>query len=447
MRDESALGLVSWDQEHHSLVPEPDREAVSQILLAAIAGTSVAYDATRSMAKNILLTGGRAAATLDLARSFAAAGHQVFVAESFRAPLTRFSSAVNRSFRVPSPRYQPLAFARALDELTREHAIDLVVPTCEEIFFVAHASPILTRRCQIFCESLAVLRELHSKHRVQRHVAAAGLRALPTLRLLSPGDLRDLDLQKGVLKPEYSRFGSRVMLSPTQESSRELAISPKEPWVWQPRLRGQEYCTYSVAVAGTLRAHATYLKGGQQASRAAVAFEPVDHEEIHRWVARFVRAQGFTGQIAFDLIEDPEQGLHAVECNPRATSGVHLFRGSGELAEAFLDGDLDRCVVPRGGSVEIITAALLLYGPRWQGPGLERARSVFRWARLLGRGRDVVSRRGDRRPGVGQFVLLSEVLGICARQGCSLTDATTADIEWDGSDLPELTPLWKEAAP
>lgn len=62
----------------------------------------------------ILITGARAPAALDLARQFAAAGHQVFVADSAPCMLAQSSSSIVRSFRLPPPRQQPAAFAAEL---------------------------------------------------------------------------------------------------------------------------------------------------------------------------------------------------------------------------------------------------------------------------------------------------------------------------------------------
>jgi hypothetical protein len=59
---------------------------------------------------NILLTGGRAPATLEIARAFHRAGHIVFMAESLPGHLSAPSNAVARDFLVPPPRQQMRAF-------------------------------------------------------------------------------------------------------------------------------------------------------------------------------------------------------------------------------------------------------------------------------------------------------------------------------------------------
>jgi len=59
---------------------------------------------------NILLTGGRAPAALELARVFHRAGHTVFMAESLRGHLSQPSNAIKANFVVPAPRQNGDAF-------------------------------------------------------------------------------------------------------------------------------------------------------------------------------------------------------------------------------------------------------------------------------------------------------------------------------------------------
>lgn len=78
---------------------------------------------------NVLLIGGRAPASLELARVFQAAGHTVFMAESLAWHLTRPSRAVARSYRVPPPRQAPARYVTALARIVERERIALLVPT------------------------------------------------------------------------------------------------------------------------------------------------------------------------------------------------------------------------------------------------------------------------------------------------------------------------------
>ena len=73
----------------------------------------------------------------------------------------------------------------------------------------------------------------------------------------------------------------------------------------------------------------------------AVAFERIAESHpgniaIQQWVNQFVEGLNFTGFISFDFVEDAEGNVHAIECNPRATSGAH-FVYADDLAKAVID--------------------------------------------------------------------------------------------------------------
>ena len=87
--------------------------------------------------------------TLDLARLFHAAGHTVLIAESIAWPLARFSRTVARFYAVPPPRFQPEAFIQALLDIICTEQIDLLLPTCEETFYVALGREALAAYCQV----------------------------------------------------------------------------------------------------------------------------------------------------------------------------------------------------------------------------------------------------------------------------------------------------------
>lgn len=86
--------------------------------------------------RTVVLTGARAPATLDLARRFAEADWRVIVADS-EPNLTAGSRSVARAYRVPSARFRPVEFARAIAGIARRHQADLIVPTCEETYWLS----------------------------------------------------------------------------------------------------------------------------------------------------------------------------------------------------------------------------------------------------------------------------------------------------------------------
>ena len=116
-----------------------------------------------------------------------------------------------------------------------------------------------------------------------------------------------------------------------------LEIKSYNPWIAQEWLEGSKYCTYSICHEGSMRAHATYPVRFAIDGNSCLTFEAIEHAGIHEWVEKFAKATNFTGQIAFDFIELPGNKLYAIECNPRATSGVHLFKHENQIDKAFFN--------------------------------------------------------------------------------------------------------------
>ena len=375
----------------------------------------------------IVVTGGRAPAALDLARVFAAAGHRVVSAESVRFPLTRFSGAVARSVRVPSPRASP-AYAEALGQLAREERAALVVPACEEVFYLARAA----LPCPVFAPGFDMLARLHDKDRFAQTAATHGLAVPETRRLTSPADLDALGpLGPWVLKPAFSRFGAHAHVPPHPRGV-SLAVRPSlvRPWVAQRFVDGPQVCAYAVARAGRLAAYAAY-RTPYTAGRAGVWFRHETHAGVRAWVEAFVAAEGLTGQVAFDFIERADGSVVAIECNPRATSGVHLLRHAPGFADAFTAALVSpdastyvgACAEPIAGTAVRLTLPMLAAGR----PGFPSA-----WRRAFAGSRDAVYDSTDVGPAFGQVLLLAELLTVAARHRSSPLDAATRDLAWDG---------------
>lgn len=382
--------------------------------------------------KTVLLTGGRAPVTLELARAFALAGWRVVVAESLPVHLCRSSRAVARSVLVPAPRTDPQAFIDALDAVICAEGVDLLIPTCEEIFHIARGIEQLRARCRVLAEPLDSLRRLHSKWEFVGQVVELGLPAPATELITSREALQSrLDRRRAdeglVLKPVFSRFAARVYLLRAHRAVEvpEVWPTPEQPWLAQQLLEGEPFCTYSVAHGGRLTAHVAYGSRFTAGEGATIAFAPAHRPDLERWVARFVEATGFTGQIAFDFIVAPDGTPYPLECNPRATSGIHLLPPAG-LVQALTQPD-SPLIGPEPSARAILRMAMLLYGR----PFRSWAR-LREWADLLVTARDVVYRADDPAPFRDQFRLMARFWQISRKRSIGLTEATTADIEWNG---------------
>jgi hypothetical protein len=379
----------------------------------------------------VLITGGRAPAALELARVFARAGHAVFVAESVPWPLARPSRAVRRTFRVPGPNQDPAGFVRALLEIIRAERIDLLLPTCEELFYVARGRAALSAACRVLAEPLETLRPLHDKWLFAERARAYGLAVPETRRVQSAAELRGVLAEGGdwVLKPAYSRFAAKTLMPPHQERAlAQVRPSLAAPWVAQRLVRGRQVCTYSLAQAGRLLAHTAYPADFTAGQGATIVFQHLEHPAALRWVERFVKAERFSGQIAFDFIETEEGTLCALECNPRATSGVHLLARHPGFADAFFDQPAEM-ITPPPGRPGMLAAAMWLYAL----PAVRTGRRLRAWLRTMLTARDVIFDWRDPLPALLQGLGVAHFLAWSKRHGISALEASTYDIEWNGA--------------
>ncbi|MGF7148683.1 hypothetical protein FHS96_002311 [Sphingomonas zeicaulis] len=374
------------------------------------------------MAERVLITGARAPVALDIARSFAAAGHEVHVADSAPALIARWSRTPRAFHRLPSPRHAPEAFARAAPELVAALDPVLVVPTCEEIFHLARLG--LER---LFAPAPARLFELHAKDRFATLAAGLGLTVPETHRLETLAALARFagTPTEWVFKPVHSRFGTQARVGPARLDG--ITPSADAPWVAQRRILGEEVSFYAIAHGGALAGFAAYRSSWRLGGGAGYAFAALPDaqvEAVGEIAARLAPAVG-TGQFACDAIRDREGRFHLIECNPRATSGAHLFgRGPG-LARAMLAGEP---VMPVRRLRVHVGPALWWFGI---GTALRSGRHQD-WFGEQRRGRDVVGAPHDRWPILGAAADSALFGAQALRHRRTLAEQMTADIEWNG---------------
>jgi hypothetical protein len=369
----------------------------------------------------VLITGARAPVAVDLARSFAAAGYEVHIADSVTGWAARSSRAVATTHLLPSPRADFPGFARALQDLMRRLDPVAIIPTCEEIFYLAAAG----LGDKVLAPPLAMLRTLHSKVAFASHARALGLAAPDTWRIETRAALDALPVapQDLVLKPEFSRFATRTLIRPTRAQYATIDPTPEYAWAAQRFVVGEELCLWSFVRAGRLVASVVYRPTWRHGRAAAYAFEAVDCPAATEIARSIAAADTLTG-LSFDLIVTPDGMIVPIECNPRAVSGLHLFDARPELARAMLGGGEAH---PAGGLRYLGPAMLLLGLPTALGSGRLGA-----LARDIGRGHDAVGRPGDRRPVLGALLDATRFTAQALASQRSAAGATTADIEWNG---------------
>lgn len=383
------------------------------------------------MAERVLVTGARAVSALDLARGLRAAGFEAHLADCVPARLARWSNSAGPVHRYASPVERPAAFAADLRALIARLEPRWIVPACEEVFHLSALAAGEGWADRLLAPAPEVLATLHAK---DRFAALCARLALPVPETRAATDTAGLAAVTAmgdvVVKPVWSRFGGRTLISPSLADLAAVTPTPEQPWVVQRRIVGEEVSFYAVCHSGRITAFAAYASDWRLPGGAAYVFHPapVHTAEVLRAMADVLAAEVGTGQIACDAIVDAEGRPWLIECNPRATSGVHLFgRGA-----AF-----GRALVGQGEAIPDDRARHL--GPALWRYGLPHARRTGRslaWRGQRRDGLDALTLPGDRGPLAGA---LADTLGFSLRAllgNQSLTDAMTADIEWNGEPLP-----------
>ncbi len=385
------------------------------------------------MTRRVLILGGRAPVALDHARRFHRLGWTVQVADSIPCRLTGWSSAVARTHAVRAPRYDARGFVSDLNRIVRVERIDLLLPSCEEALHLSRHRAALPASLHVAVDAFDTLAALHSKWIFLGLARQHGMPVPDSGRVHTLEQAREWAQGRPVvLKPEFSRFGVHVRLYPHGIPADAAALAPLGAWVVQAYLDGDELCSYAIAHRGRLLAHAIYRPLHRLRRSSSYYFQPVQRPAITTAIADFVAGTHYSGQISFDWIEQDGHRARALECNPRATSGLHLFRNDVDLPGALLgDGSLHEPAQDRARMIAVLMATAGLQDALMRGqPG--------RWLRDWRQADDVIAVAGDRLAPAGSLLDLASYARLALQQGCNLREAATRDIEWDGEPLEAL---------
>lgn len=426
---------------------------------------------------NILLTNGRFPASLDLARQLRKAGHNVLSVDPMQYHVCKFSIDVSKSWQTPAPSRNPAGYVDAVKKVIRKARVDMIIPIHEEILYLAESGdPEIIQR--LFAPPFARLYQLHSKwefHQLLRHCQFG----TPETHLCTTrADVERLDRNaEWALKPVLGRACSGVChLKPGRDPDwNTIDLSPEHPYVAQEWVRGNRYCTYGVFRNGRVQAFGVYPVLETIDGSSSVYFEATEHDAIWEYATALASELQFTGQMALDLIEegadesnevnevrDSPRGLYrhfgdrlrrlkpsssasskeqdgsrspapsprrlvAIECNPRATSGIHLWSGTPNLAFAFQDTD---CMLPeldaQPGSARQTAPGMLMWEHRQT-----NARRYFQHLKRMLRARDVIWSLRDLGPVLVQPFLLASYYRICHDLGgIPLAEMFQNDLVW-----------------
>lgn len=354
------------------------------------------------MAK-ILITGLRAPGSLEWIRALSKE-HEVHGMDFVNFPIGKFSNGLESYTKLSSP--LETDFKSNLQEYLLKNEFDLIIPTCEEIFHIPPFNEKILASDKIY--------DLHSKLKFNAMSFSSWQGKMPMTKVKTKAEIQELKtshLQSFVYKPEYTRFGTEVYISP--KNADFVDSHNHENWLEQELILGQEICTYALAYEGKLMDCSFYIPK-HRSGKAGIYFEWIKDKKLEEIIAHFIEYHNLHGQISFDIIKK-EHDYYFIECNPRMTSGIHNV--SHESLRKYVQLVLYKKIYPRNVSFrKDMTPKMLSL--------LNIGKEGFFDAH------DIIFDKSDIMPTLGQVLSTAEVFYRAKRYGLSLVDSTVYDISY-----------------
>lgn len=349
--------------------------------------------------KNILLTGGRGPAVLDLARQLHQAGHRLIMAESSRIYFARFSNAINVHELVPNPALDEEGFIKALLDLVERHQIDYLIPGYDEGFYIAKHKNRFPNTVNVFVEEAAIIDSLNNKFKFIQVLDNLNLNAPYSVLVRTREKLKEVlsgdeFARPCIAKSIYSAGG--LMAKTIREETDVDALDINFPCIVQSMIPGRVWSTFSVAHEGKMTYFVSYYPLHTfRENGAAICFKTEYNQGVYDTVKRIIQGTNYSGLIGFDIIEKEDGTLWPIECNPRITSGAHLARTVNNFASCVLDPSTSLRTVPDDQIVQLSRASMLriLCAPL--------KTSFISWLKDFIRAKDVLFDRKDIKPTLG----------------------------------------------
>jgi hypothetical protein len=246
--------------------------------------------------------------------------------------VVRFSRWMRKVHRCPQSGVDPFRYLDVVKRVVGERGIDVVLPTHEQAWLFAAATPVLSG-VPVAVADIASFERLQSKIEFARLLDEL---RLPQPRWRQVRDHADLD---GLpfpywLKAAFSTAGRGVRLVKDQQSradaERELLVPAAGPVMAQEPAGGQYGQVQGLFDRGQLVAAHTSVQTGIGIGPSAAARLSVDHPMARRHIATLGEAVVWHGGLTLDYLHRQGEPSY-IECNPRtvepgnaAASGVNL---------------------------------------------------------------------------------------------------------------------------
>ncbi|MEH1811984.1 MAG: ATP-grasp enzyme [Nostoc sp.] len=356
--------------------------------------------------KNILIGGGKMTKTLQLARSFHAAGHRVILFDLNKYWFSgyRFSNSVADFYTVPDSQEDLEGYTQAVRAIAKKENIDFFVPVgiFAGSYFDSERKPVLSGYCENFHFDADTMSMLDNKFSFAEIARSLSLSVAKTFLITDSEQVLKFDftnekrnyILKSIVYDSVLRLDLTKLPMDSPEKMalhvKSKPISKDKPWVLQEFIPGTEYCTHSTVRNGELTVHCCCKSSAFQ-----VNYENVDRPEIKEWVSHFVKELQLTGQISFDFIQAEDGTVYAIECNARTHSAITMYYNHPGLAAAYLSKEPPaEPLQPLSNSKPIYW----LYHELWRLNEIRSLKQLQKWFKNIWRGKDAIFEVNDPLP-------------------------------------------------
>lgn len=299
----------------------------------------------------VLLTLGRLPVALEIARAFHQQGWRVIVAEPLKRHLCSVSLRVSACHITCSPVAHPQLYQEQLLQIVTRESVDLIVPVSEESLHVSALRDRLPSGVRIACAQQNTLLRLHDKWQFIRWAREHSL-SVPETVLASSNAVQQLIAKADyIVKPRLSCSGMGVVAGTANTLPCQSLRTDNH--IVQLRLAAVACSSFAIAADGQCLAIVTY-RARLESGSVAVCFESMQTPaDIDRFNHEVIARSNYSGMISFDFMQGNAGHWQAIECNPRATSGLHFLPSrslvAGLTAAAGLDSPAMCCTCVQAG--------------------------------------------------------------------------------------------------
>lgn len=137
----------------------------------------------------ILVTSSRNTFALDLIRKLGSIGHTVYASDTYGGAVGSHSRFAAGHLVTSSPRFATDAFIAEVSAFVTAHEIDVIIPTFEEVFYLATRRSDLPEGVRVLTGTFGDLARLHDKASFQRLAEDAGVPIPETVVVTSDEEL------------------------------------------------------------------------------------------------------------------------------------------------------------------------------------------------------------------------------------------------------------------